>query len=176
MDDLVRARSPGAKGFFGRNGFSVLELLVVLAVLAILLTIGAIRTPSRAAQVYANDVRAALQQGRFEAIKRNQPIAVVWNVDERAWETVLGPDGDPPCNGGTLLSSARSDEYPSVTVQPGFNPLPAPAVGNGVVWLPTGQARACDFSLLPLETIAVVSDRDIEREVMVSIAGRVTVR
>ncbi len=167
--------------FFGpprrRHGFTMLEMLVVIAILAILLAIVAIRTPARGAVPYANDIRAALQQGRFEAIKRNRPVAVVWNATEESWQTVFNPVSDnDPCNGGTLLSSTDSGQYPGVAVAPGFPDLGAPAIGNGVVWLPTGQARACDFNPLPLETVAIVSDRDVEREVAVSIAGRVTVR
>lgn len=156
-------------------GLTVLELLVVLAVIAILAAIAAPRFPSRAAQVYANDVRAVILQGRYEAVKRNRPIAVVWNATELEWQTLLGPP-EAPCNAGPVLLRANMTQYPRVTLEPRFAPATPPAVGNGVVWLPNGQARACDLGLLAEETIAIISDSSVTRQVVVSIAGRVSVK
>ena len=66
--------------------------------------------------------------------------------------------------------------YPRVTLEPGFPPAAAPAVGNGVVWLPNGQARACDLQPLGDEIVATISDANAVRRVAVTIAGRVTVQ
>lgn len=168
----VMGSGPGRR----RVGVTVLELLVVVSMLGILLAIGAIRTPVRGAQLYANDVRAILQQGRFEAIKRNEPVAVVWNPNEDAWQTLVG-DPREPCAAGTVLAEASRLRYPRVTIQPGFLPASPPLVGNGVVWIPTGQPRGCnDFAPLAQLTIATVSDGDVQREVVISGSGRVVVR
>lgn len=146
----------------------MLEILVVLSVLGVLLSIGfsAIRPPS--ATVYANDVRALIQQARFEAVKRNVPVAIRWDADDGSFVAGVGP-ADDPCALDEVVVRAGTDEYPRVEVDPGF-----PDDG-GLVWLPSGQARACDFGTF-VETIAYVDDGRVEREITVTLTGRVTIQ
>src|SRR5690606_33931420 len=61
------------------RGVSVLEIILVVAVLGIMLAVGFPRLVTPAARMYANDVKAQLEQARYEAIKRNAPVAVVYD-------------------------------------------------------------------------------------------------
>lgn len=142
-------------------------MLIALAFIAILAGIGAMQVRGRSAISYANDLKSLVQQARFEAIKRNVPVAVVWNEGATEFQTVLGPDSTP-CEDVDLLYAAGTTEYRDLEIEPGFENA------DGVVWLPNGQARSC--SLGPFsEHIAVISDRTHTRTITVSLTGRVTI-
>lgn len=150
-----------------RRGFSLIELLIVLAVVGTLLAVGFVAVRPPASRVYANDVRALIQQARFEAVKLNVPVAIVWDVSDSSFVVGTGTVA-APCAIDTELSRASSSEYPRLTVDPGFEE------GGGLVWLPSGQARSCDYGTY-VETIAYVDDGRVEREITVSLTGRVTI-
>ena len=165
-----------------RSGFSLLEVIIVIAILGILLAIVAWQFPSQSARAYANDVRAILLQGRYEAIKRNRPIAVLWSEANQEFFTVLSSaGGDDPCSTGTVLLRASSRDYArtSVTIQidrdGGLEAIGDEDDDVGVVWLPSGQARSCLFAVLP-RTIATIADPRSTREISISVAGKVEVR
>lgn len=151
-----------------QTGFSILELLVVLVVLGVLLGIGVTVVRPPAATVYSNDVRALIQQARFEAIKRNVPVAIRWDAEGMGFVAGLGPVDDP-CAIVDVVARAATDAYPRVVVDPGF------PEGDGLVWLPSGQARACDYGTF-VQTIAYVEDGRVEREITVTLTGRVTIQ
>lgn len=152
------------------QGFSLIEMLIALSILGILIAIGAMSFGSQGARAYSNDVRALIQQARFEAVKLNTPIAVVWNQGEQEFRS-LRYDSDssgPPCEGPITISRANFKEYRGVVVEPGFDH------GDGIVWIPSGQARSCSMGAFT-PTIARVSDRQRSLEVTVSLTGRVTI-
>lgn len=166
-----------------RLGFTIIELLVVIAIVAIISGVGAALYPRQDARSYANDVRALLLQGRYEAIKLNQPVSVVWDEDIRAFVTIVSrSDSDEdalervfanPCSDGARVAEASSVRYRLESVIVEVNE--APGALPGVLWLPTGQARGCDFGVLD-ETIARVTDSRSQRTITISVAGRVEVR
>lgn len=88
-----RARRTGqASGSFGQRGFSLVELMVTIAVAAILL---AIATPSFTSIINsnrltsaANEMVATLQAARMEAVRRNTTVRV------------CGSDDQATCDGG----------------------------------------------------------------------------
>ena len=147
------------------RGFTLLELILAIAVIAILASIGASRFVAPEARLYANDVRALVQQARYEAIKRNVPIAVLWNEGERAFQAVIGTSDLTPCDVQSTFNWARADKYRRVDVA---------VQGDGrLVFLPSGQARSCNFgSLAPV--IATIDDGRLSLEVTVTLTGRVT--
>ena len=147
----------------------MIELLIVLAVLGVLLAIGISRFGTNSARAYSNDVKAIVQQARFEAVKRNVPIAVVWNAGNSEFRTVLG-DPSSPCapvaNG--VLATASHQPYRGVVVSSSF------VDGDGVVWLPSGQARSCGLGPFT-PSIATISDSGRSYSVTVTLTGRVTI-
>ena len=150
------------------RGFSIIELLIALSILGILLGIGAalVRTPS--ASLYANDIRALIQQARFEAVKLNRPVAIVWNEPLNSFVAGVGPLSDP-CEFDAPIVTADSRAYARLTIDPGFGS------DDGLVWLPSGQARDCAFGTFP-QTIATINDGRLTQRVTVTLTGRVTIQ
>lgn len=149
-----------------RLGVTLIEVVIVLAMLGVLLSIGAASFRPSESRLYANDVRALIQQARFEAVRRNVPVAVVWDAADDAFLTVLGNDADR-CDASTVLNRATASTYRQVEVDIEFD--------DGLVWLPSGTARSCNLGAFS-DVIAVISDRFGSRTVTVSLTGRVTIQ
>ena len=150
-----------------RLGISIIELIVVIAILGILLAVGFINLPSGGPRTFANDLRGLVQQARYEAVKRNVPVAVVWRPDEREFQTRLS-DSAAYCAGSQVLARRSLNEYPRLTITTDF------VANEGVVWLPSGQARSCLLtSFAP--TIARITDGRTENSVLVTLTGRIEV-
>ncbi len=92
------------------HGFSLIELMISLVVLAILITLGA---PSFAEWLQNQQTRAAadatlngLQVARAEGIRRNLPVQIVFTPPTTAWvicEAISSPP--PPCDSTTPPAS-----------------------------------------------------------------------
>lgn len=145
----------------------MLEILIVLSILGVLLGVGAssIRPPS--ASAFANDVRALIQQARFESIKRNVPVSVVWDQETTSFVVGIGPSGDL-CAIADVIARATALDYPRLVVDPGF-----PEDG-GLVWIPSGQARACNLGTFS-EAIATLDDGRVQRRLTTTLTGRVII-
>lgn len=146
-------------------------MLIALVVAAILLAIGAVNLQSPAARLFANDVKAQIEQARFEAIRRNEPVAVVWDSVDARFETRLDPNASTvaaSCTGSTVLLRRAVSEYRNVTVN-------VAAWSDGVVWLPSGQGRTCNGSPSIGGDISITDGRTT-RVVEVSVGGRVSIR
>lgn len=162
----------------GDQGFTLVELLVTLAVATILLAVG---VPSFASFVansqltsQANDLLGAAALGRSEAIRRNQAVTLCRTQPDgtscargqewRAWILLVDGEvlrrGDVDGRGNTL--HVRSD-------------LPQ----DTVVFLPDGMASLGGGALVSNESIRVCSTRlasDNLRALMLSPSGQVTSR
>lgn len=147
-------------------GLTLIEVLIVLGILGVLVGIGAARFSPNAARAYSNDLQALFQQARFEAIKRNAPVAVIWDSAATTFRSVEG--GANPCEGESVLGTADAARYPRITIDTTFED------GRGLVWLPSGQARSCELSAFAA-TIARVSDGRNERVLKVSLTGKVDI-
>lgn len=121
-------------------GFTLLELLLVLGILSILFALGIPMLRPSYAYLFASDFRAMVQQARFEAIKRNLPVAVVRNGQQ--YTTLVKNDAAINCTttNSTQINIKRAAEYRDVQISDGDTT----GTGNGIVWLPTGLARACN--------------------------------
>ena len=150
------------------SGFTLIELIIVLAIIGILaaIGIGSVRPPE--ARLLANDYRAMVQQARFEAIKRNLPVAVVLNGQE--YITLVKNDAAINCTttNSAQLRVKRADEYRNVQISN------VTGTGNGIVWLPTGLARNCSNTLPTGAGTATFSSGSSSVSVNISQAGRVT--
>lgn len=146
----------------------MVEILVVLAGIGVLaaLTIPLLRQP--AARLFATDVRAQIQQARYEAIKRNVPVAVVYDPALERFETRLDPAAtsyDDACQASATPTVKAVSDYRNVQVT-------SPAT-FGVVWLPSGLGRGCTG--MTLANISITDGRT-SRTVTISTAGSVTVQ
>ena len=118
-------------------GITILEVLVVVAIIGILATVGAfgLRTPST--RLAANDYQALLQTARTEAIKRNRAVSVVWDASEGAMLAgAAATSGVIDCSpGAEVIQRLDLKQYPGITVHHDEQ--------ANVVWLPSGQLRRC---------------------------------
>lgn len=156
-------------GLRTHHGLTLLEIVLVVAVLGILSTLAFVALRPPAARLYSTDVRTTIQQARFEAIKRNIPVAVVWDAASETFEvrTDLGatPTFQSACTSATVLRSKATAEYPPSTVS-------APA-NFGIAWLPSGQGRTCTGASI---SNIVITDGRTTRTVSVSTSGSVTLQ
>ena len=153
-------------------GFTLLELLLTLSIMGILLAIGIPMLRPPAAYFFANDLKAMIQQARFEAIKRNTPVAVVWDSAGQSYTTRFDSANTNFANPATactsisptILSVKRTSEYRNVSVTTNMS-------GSGVVWLPTGLNRSCSSGIGNSTT--TIRDGSASYKVIVSTTGRV---
>ncbi|MFA5550805.1 MAG: GspH/FimT family protein [Trueperaceae bacterium] len=147
-----------------RSGLTIVELLVLLAVLSVLLSVAwAAARPDnthRAAQA----VRAAILWARANAIWRGVSVAVTDLGTGAGFEVRAATTGAAPCSGGAQLLQMRVAEHPGVSVLAG---LP-----RGLVWLPDGSGRSCDGGGVISATIRLRGARHAVN-VVVSSLGRV---
>ena len=163
---MERTREPRTRRI---GGFTLIEAIVTIAVLGTLLAVGIAMIQPPSARLFANDLRSQMQQARFEAVKRNRPVAVVWLVDNGRFETRLSTDpalNANACEGTVVLNRKATSDYRNVTV--------ATTMGEGIMWLPNGQARTCAGGL-NVASETTVSSGDAVRRVVVNLAGRVAV-
>lgn len=145
-------------------GFSLLEVLIALAILALSTAyLFGLRFSAVAPATAA--LRAHLIQARFEAIRRDQPVAVVFDHLQGEFLTRLdASQSGAICSDGEVLARLSLQEFRGVRV----GDLPTP----GLVWLPSGLGRTCQGGGVFNQTISL-SDGRREGRVIVSRAGRV---
>lgn len=153
-----------------RAGLSIVEMIVILAILGVLIGIGAPLLRTQHSRIVANSVQATVQQARFEAIKRNRPIAVNLLSDAGAVElSASSAFNTYTCTSGTLIRTVSVTEQQKASIQTENFPF---------LWLPNGQPRNCSgahFSAAQQPT-AVVSDAGATYTVAIGPAGEVTVK
>lgn len=146
-----------------RHGFTLVELLIVLGVLALLASFAAAFARPANAQRAAQAVRATILWARTEAVWRGDPVSVTVSNDD-AVLVRLEDGGSPWCESGTELGTLRLSAYPGVTLERG---LP-----RGVVWLANGSARSCSGGGV-ISGRLTLRDRLRTVSVLVSSLGRV---
>lgn len=146
------------------SGVTLIEIVIVLAVLGVLLTVAyAFARPStteRAAQA----VRSAVLWARANAMWRGVSVAVTQTPD--GFVIRAADDTGLICSQGPQLVSVTMSEHPGVSVVSG---LP-----RGLVWLADGSGRTCDGGGVISATV-VLSDARRTYNVVVSSLGRVRV-
>lgn len=153
------------------RGITLIEMLVVLAVVGILVAIAAASLRVSNERQAANSFQALMQQARTEAIKRNRPVVVSWDASGNVMLASVAPTMVVPgCGDVDLVEIDRIDvrEYRRVTVT---TTMP----GNGVVWLPNGRHVAC-VSQGALSSVTTFTGASGSRAVEVSIGGSVRVQ
>ncbi len=149
-----------------RTGFTLLEVLVALAVLAIVASVAmAFARPAHAVRA-ANAVRGTLLWARTEAIWRGVPVSVQPTAGPGIALRAEADGAAPWCAGGQQIATLRLSAYPGVALEQGLE--------RGLVWLPTGGARTCSGGGVINGRIRL-RDRLRAVDVVVSSLGRVRV-
>lgn len=154
-----------------RGGVTLVELLIVLAIVGILFSLGAFLVPPPSAAVFARDAQSLYQQARLEAVKRNRPVAVVWDADAGRLEARVDSASTTvaaACTGDTVVRSLAPGDYGRLTITADFE-------HDGAVWLPSTLMRGCAGVATELQTLTVASPRRTVN-VDVSTTGEVNLR
>jgi len=154
-----------------RGGFSLVELLIVLGIVGILGAIGVARIASPDARLFANDLRGVLEQARYEAVRRQTPVAFAWNgtafVTRVQANTSITTFDTTICTTGTVLRTKATTDYRNITVTGGL-------VTSGIVWMPNGLVRTCGGLAVASTVATTVGDGRSTVVVNVFPAGAVT--
>lgn len=109
------------------KGMSLLELVVVLAIMGILLTAGlanfSVWVGNSQIRAVAEAQLAGIRAARNEAIKRNSPIQITFDADFRGW--TIADTSNPPV---TIKREANLASYVNIDT------TPQPANGNTLVF------------------------------------------
>jgi Tfp pilus assembly protein FimT len=150
-------------------GFTTLELLAVLAVLGILLGIGAASLAPPRARVAAASLQSVILQARFLALKANRPVVVVLDPEAGYLTARTGTmagviDCEPA---GTPTRTLDLTEYGHLRVS---------ATASVFVWLPNGQVRGCGGEWLTDPVSITLHDGRAQHAVIVGMGGEVSLR
>lgn len=168
------------KRHFNNQGFTLIEMLVVMGILGILMALGVARIRPPEARLFANSLKAQIVQAKIEAIKRNRPVSVLWNSNTRSFTTLVMINEDStalPCTltatTTTTLNTKLVSEYPNVTAS---NVFTSSGTTPALVWFPNGSPRFCNNNPVPSANTTVrIADRRHTIYVRVAPAGRVEV-
>jgi type IV fimbrial biogenesis protein FimT len=90
------SHSPGVRG---KQGFTLIELMIVIAVSAILMAVVAPSFDSLSRNMTvsatASEIISGLQLARSEAARRGKPITFELNPTSKKWNVYLNKDGNP---------------------------------------------------------------------------------
>jgi len=143
-------------------GLTLSELLIVLSLITILTTVGAVLaarpTPARDARTLA----AALTHARWQAVHLGAPVAIGMAPDRRVTRSVT-TYGVPHCDG---VTDADVIWQPSRRVN-----LSWPR--HGLVFGPDGRPRRCDGSGVGNTTIVLDGPGGSQAAVIIASLGRV---
>lgn len=151
-----------------RSGFTVVEMIVVLAVIAVLasVAVGFVR-PSAELRA-ANAVKNLLLFSRAQALWQGVAVAVTQLPLGGGFTVSRGPFEEPGvCHGGQAVNRLLLSDYPGVRVTSGFP-------SGGITWLPSGSGRTCDGSGV-ISTTLTLTGLGGSADVIVSSLGRVRV-
>lgn len=151
-----------------RRGFSLVELLVALAVLGILVGMGVVLFRAPSTRVFTNDVRALVQRSRYEAVKRDRPVAIVFDTANQVIESRIatGTSVSDTCSGSQALTTVDAATYRGISFS---TTIPTASL----VWLPNGRPVNCSGDPDVAGAITIDGGRNAV-SLQVSVGGRVT--
>ncbi len=147
-------------------GFTLLEVLVAVAVIGVLATVGAAWVRPAAALRAASAARALLLTTRLEAMWTGRAVAVLPDGSRGLLTRRAATAGAAAACGGRPGPGLDLRRYGPVRVETPFR--------SGIAWLPTGGARSCSGGGVISGTM-VVADARTRVGVVVSSLGRVRI-
>ncbi len=174
------------------SGFTLLELMLVVAIAGVLLAVGipAMGDYIRNSRITsaANDVMAALHFTRSEAIKRRQPVTLCTSADTLNADNTQNPN--PTCaasafltgwmsfvdlnqsgqrDAGEAVLSQREPMNAQITARSSVNPFQVTYLANGLALNPNAaQLVLCDQR----GNVATGGELSSARGILVSVTGR----
>jgi Tfp pilus assembly protein FimT len=151
----------------------MIEVLIVVAVVGALASSLAFFGGTPSVRLFADDVESMLQQSRLEAIKRNRPVAVIWDSNTQTLSSRYVPEPGSntiasACAATTTVARRSTDDYKNLTVA---TTMP----GNGLVWLPNTLLSTCSGAMTGAVTVTI-SDAKQSVTISISTAGQVSVQ
>lgn len=153
---------------YSRHGFTVVEMLIALAIIGVLAGIGAVAFREPPARLAANSYQSFLQNARHLAISTNRPVLLEADADARA-VTMLISDTSANVNCPAFTQERGvfdASEYRRVTFE---SDMP----DSRMLWLPNGRPLRCGGGIT--ESTMSFSDGNRMVDVHVSAAGQVRV-
>lgn len=132
-----------------KHGFSLLELVVVLALLAIALVVLLPRWQQGRSQGLAShveQVREALQEAKLRAMASGQEQAFVWNPSTRVW-SVGSTQGQIPSNVQIAMTFGQERQAQSLRPQIVFF-ADGLSTGGSLLFTTEGQSRQLEVDWL----------------------------
>lgn len=169
VSDQVRPNSHS--NLLAKGGFTLLELLVTISVLAILLSVA---VPSMQSMISRNRLKAAthaiaedLQWTRSETIKQNRTLQMTLALDDWCYGVSHAKQGDCDCRlpaenpGGCVLKRVSGADFPGISLDATFSrtifePRRATAI-NGSLVLATAQGSSLKILLSRLGRVRLCS-------------------
>lgn len=145
-----------------RPGFTLVEMLIVLAVMGLMGVGVAIAVRPAQAAGAAQGVRALLLWARIEALLGGKAMAFRYDPGSRTFTVSSGRD----CGVGQAQRSLRLAEFPGVRLTADLH--------DGLVWLPSGDGRGCGGAGV-FNGAIVLADARHHVRVVVARTGRVRV-
>ena len=112
------------RGHSGHKGFSLVELMVVLGILALLAGAAVINMvpwgPKQRLLSAVSDIRGAINLARLAAVKESTPVVVLFNTPAHGFTVFVDSDGDGGKDAGerTLRSATLAGD---ISVSSGFS-------------------------------------------------------
>jgi prepilin-type N-terminal cleavage/methylation domain-containing protein len=157
---------------------TLVEMLVVLAILGILATLGFVRITAPSSRLVANDLKGLLEQARYDSVRLHVPVAVTWDAATESFVTRVQASTAMTlqaslCNDSTAIVRRHgTQDYRRLTI----SNVGVPGLLAGVIWLPSALVMDCGGN--ELGSSAGVRLWDGRREVVVTLwpAGAVTIQ
>ena len=155
-----------------KQGFTLIEMMVTLAVAGIFLAIAAVNLRVPSATLMSNDLQAFIYQARLQAVKHNRPVAVVWNAANKTfsmrYNSGSGATLANTCTSTTILQTKSTDDYRNISFSGDLST-------NSLVWLPSGLLSTCNGpATTPFSY--VISDGKHTRTLIASLAGKIEIQ
>lgn len=161
-------------------GLTLIEVLVALAIFSVLMVVGVTDfrewVQNTQIRTVAESIQAGLQFSRSEAVKRNEPVQIVFNANYRGWTIQL------VSNMSTLRQENGLDGYSNISVAPAsnlFQPANSFASLNTVTFTGLGRISRLNadssspFGSLSIDNSAMDSDISRDLNIVLSTVGNI---
>jgi type IV fimbrial biogenesis protein FimT len=169
-----------------QSGFSLIELMVSLAVLGILAALAAPSFSAMIKKYRVNAIReelvASIQTARTEAVRRGRPVVLIREIDTTICSETLATTDDWNCgwrmvvdaDSSNTISTAERDAPLKVARLPTGFDVQHSGLGNQIVFGPWGQATGVGQKFVIYNTTEGLNG-DSTKSICLSAGGRIRV-